>query len=127
MDLSYHDLLEREESFTLAAQAVLAATGAEFVHFEATGDALRFQCVFSEGNERLFHEICDGLSPSMDNGLAGRLLFVDKDLGSLLYYSLCRGTWQEGTLALPLAGYLDEPVPVKVGAPPPYSGPERRK
>ncbi len=125
-NLSYQDVLDREEKLKLEAQVLLSGVDADFIHFEAVGDALRFQCVFTDGGESLFHQICDGLCPMMDNGLAGRLLFVDKDLYTLHYYSLGKGTWQEGTLALPLAGYLEKTTPVRVGSFP-HVGPERRK
>ncbi len=126
-DLSYHDLLEREEALKNLIQAVLAQSGADFIHFEALGDALRVQCVFADDGEVFFHRICDGLCPYMAEGLAGRLLFVDKDLHDLYYYSLSAGKWQESTLALPPAGHLEKAEPVAIKAPEPYAGSTRGK
>ena len=126
-DLSYHDLLEREDAFKVFAQQLLPGLGADFLHFEAMGDALRLQCVFGTGAEDLFHRICDDLCPHMVQGLAGRLLFVDKDLHTLYYYSLSEGKWQEGTLKLPPAGHLEKTTPVTLGTPPPYVGTKKHK
>ena len=114
-ELTYEDVLAREESLKGGATSILSARGAEFIHFEALGDALRFQCVFAAGGERLFHGLCEAFAPLMDDGLDGRILCVDKDLAHVHFYALHGGRWQEATLALPAAGFLDMlAVPVLV-------------
>ena len=117
-DLSYDDLLTREEDIKVAVQAVLEKFGGEFIHFEALGDALRFQCLLPEERDAVFHGICDDLAPHVKNGLDARLLLVDKDLDALYYYSITNGSWQEGLVGLPPSGYLAPAARVQLTRPP---------
>ena len=105
-DLSYHDLLAKEETVKASVQAILEKAGGEFIHFEAFGDMLQFQCVLTEESEAVFHAICDDLAPNTKNDLDVRILMVDKKLNTLYYYSIADGRWQEAYLGLPPAGYL---------------------
>ena len=105
-DLSYDDLLAREEAAKAIIQTTLENVDGDFIHFEALGDALRFQCVLPEKQDAVFHDICDKLAPHIKNGLDARLLLVDKDLDILYYYSITGGHWQEATVGLPPSGYL---------------------
>ena len=105
-ELSYDELLTREDEIKGLVQAILEDAGGEFIHFEAMGDALRFQCVLPEERERVFHTICDKLAPHVKDGLDARLLLVDKDLGELYFYTIVHGNWQEAVMSLPPAGYL---------------------
>lgn len=114
-ELSYHDLLEREEAVKVHIQKVLENAGGAFIHFEALGDALRFQCLLPEEKEEVFHAICDGIAPMMKNGLDARVLVVDKDLDAVYCHVIVAGKWQEATFALPPAGKLAKAEPVKVG------------
>ena len=114
-DLSYNDLLVREEEIKLTMQGILERAGADFIHFEALGDALRFQCVLPEEDDDNFSRICEALAPSMKNGLDGRMLLVDKDLDTLYYYTFVEGKWQEAAVALPPAGHLVAAPPVIIG------------
>ena len=114
-DLSYHDLLDREEQAKAKVQEVLEKASAEFIHFEALGDMLRFQCVLPEEDDKVFHAICDDLAPFVTkaNGLDARLLLVDKDLTTVFFYSIVNGKWQEATVGFPPAGYIaPKPEPV---------------
>ena len=113
-DLSYQDLLTREEEVKALVQGVLETAGGDFIHFEALGDTLRFQCVFPEERDAVFHSICDGLAPHVKNGLDARMLMVDKDLGAVYFYSLTDGRWQEAVIGLPPAGHLAPPQAVKL-------------
>lgn len=113
-DLSYDDLLTREDEVKAMVQGVLEKAGGEFIHYEALGDALRFQCVLPEEREEVFHTICDDLAPSVKDGLDARLLMVDKDLGAVYFYSVTGGKWQEAVTGLPPAGYLAAASAVKL-------------
>lgn len=115
-DLSYHDLLDREEQAKAKVQDVLEKASAEFIHFEALGDILRFQCALPEQNDAVFHSICDDLAPFVTNGLDARLLLVDRDLNAVYFYTIVNGKWQEATIGFPPPGYLapkPEPVVLK--------------
>lgn len=114
-DLSYDDLLAREDAVKNLVQDVLEKAGGEFIHFEAMGDTLRFQCVLAEERESVFQDVCDDLAPHVKDGLDARLLLVDKDLGSVYFYSIVNGRWQEAVMGLPPAGYLAEVQAVKLG------------
>ena len=107
-ELSYHDMLNLEESFKLTLQSILDEAGAEFINFEPQGDILRFQCMFAEPGEARYHDICDKLAEHVTKYLDVRLLFVDKDFEGVYFYSIARGTWQEAIIAIPPPGYLAE-------------------
>ena len=113
-DLSYDDLLSREEEVKALVQGILERAGGEFIHFEALGDTLRFQCVLPEERESVFHAICDNLAPHVKNGLDARMLLVDKDLDTLYSYSITGGKWQEAVIGLLPSGYLATTQPVKL-------------
>lgn len=104
LELSYHDLLEREAELKLAINEALENNGAEFIHFEPMGDTMRAQCMFAAHAEDLFHEICKGLAPHMDGNVEARLLFVHKNLDLLHIYTISKKKWKEACLSLPLSG-----------------------
>mgnify|MGYP003622724622 CR=1 FL=1 len=122
--LSYHDLLEREEELKIFASRLMEDQGGEYLHFEALGDALRAQCVFSGYDEDLFHALCDALAPAMDDHVEARLLFVSKDLDHLHLYTISKGKWQESSLILPL-GPIGKAL-AEEDAPPPKT-PRKKK
>jgi hypothetical protein len=101
-NLSYHDLLDREEELKGFLGLLLETHGGEFLQFEAQGDALLVQCVFPGYGEDLFHALCDALAERMLGDTETRLLFVSKDLTLLHLYILSQGRWQESLLSLPL-------------------------
>jgi hypothetical protein len=103
-ELSYEQLIALEANLKIEANKILEERGGEFIHFEEMGDTLRVQCVFPETRESLFHSVCEELAPLMDGTVEARLLFVDKDLDGLFFYTLSRGEWKEGLIALPAAG-----------------------
>lgn len=114
-ELSYDDLLAREEETKLLMQETLENAGGGFINFEALGDTLRFQCMLPDEDEGAFHRICEALAPNIKKGLDARMLLVDKDLDTLYYYSLVDGRWQEAIVGLPPAGYVVDAQPVTVG------------
>jgi hypothetical protein len=127
-DLSYDDLLAREEEIKAMTQGVLEKVNGEFIHFEALGDTLRFQCVLPEEREEAFHTMCDNLAPFVKNGLDARLLIVDKDLDALYFYSITGGKWQEAVVGLPSSGYLAPAQAVTLGKlPTDHSQPKKKK
>lgn len=114
-DLSYHDLLEREEAMKNTVQGILEKAKGVSIQFEALGDTLRFQCLLPREREEVFHAICDDLAPQVKDGLDVRLLMVDKDLDTLYSYVIASGRWQEALIGLPPAGRLAETPPIKLG------------
>ncbi len=115
-ELTYEDLLAREEEVKEHIRAVLTEHGGDFLHFEALGDTLRVQCVFQAGDEDFFQALCAAVAPWFNEGISARLLFIDKDLESLFFYGIRDGAWQEAVLALPECGFLDAAAPaVTVG------------
>ena len=106
LDLTYHELLAAEGELKPALTAALEQNGAEFIHFEELGDTMRIQCVFSAHGDHLFHAVCDAFAPLMDGRIEARLLFVEKNLDVLHYYTISEKKWQEAVLHLPAAGPL---------------------
>lgn len=104
LELSYHSLLEREAELKTTFSAILERSGGEFVHFEEMGDTMRAQCVFAKYEDDLFHDICDDIAPHMDSLVEARLLFVNKDLECLHFFTISNGSWQECCLCLPETG-----------------------
>lgn len=105
-DLTYDELMGREEALKALVGEVFTQAGGDFIHFEPMGDTLHAQCALSVCEEDTFHAICQGLLPQMDSHVEGRLLGVSKSLDHLYLYTLSNGAWQEACLALPMAGAL---------------------
>ena len=106
LDLTYDELIKTEGALKVAMTAVLEQNGGEFIHFEEMGDTMRVQCVVNEYAENLFYAVCDAFAPLMDGRGEARLLFVDKDLDGLHYYTVSERNWQEAVLHMPAAGPL---------------------
>ncbi len=107
-ELSYHDLLEREEELKLLVQATLVSNDAEFIHFEAMGDTLHAQCMLTAYGEDVFHSICEALAAQVPADVEGRLFFVSKELYHVHLYTFFNGKWQEACMQLPAAGPYGE-------------------
>lgn len=103
-DLSYEELLTLEGDLKVALTDIMEKHDGEFIHFEEMGDTMRMQCVFPVFREALFHSICNELAPHMDGRVEARMLFVDKDMDAVFYYTLSEDDWQESALSLPPAG-----------------------
>ncbi len=101
-EMSYHELLDKEEELKIFYSRLVEEHNGEFLHFEAVGDALRAQNVFADHDEERFHVFCDDLAPAMEGHVEGRLLFVSKELDFLHIYHLSDGQWQESTIFMPL-------------------------
>lgn len=99
-ELTYEDLLAREEELKEVLQETMQNFQGAAINFEALGDSLRVQCMFAETGEDFFREFADELAPAIDEGLSGRLLFVDKDLKTLSIFGLDEGKWEEAMLDL---------------------------
>ena len=106
LELTYDELIAAEGELKVAMTAILEKNDAEFIHFEEMGDMMRVQCVFSTYGENLFHAVCDGIAPLMNGTVEARLLFVDKDLDSMHFYTVSDKKWQEAVLHMPAAGPL---------------------
>jgi len=106
LELSYHELLEKEAELKLTMTAILEQGGGEFIHFEEMGDTMRVQCMFVEYGEHIFHPLCESMAPLMDGHVEARLLFVSKDLDFLHIYTISKKRWQESCLHLPAPGPL---------------------
>lgn len=99
--LSYQELLDREAMLTRDTEEMLRSHQAEHLNYTPSGDELMLQCVFKEYDVDLFHDVCEALSPLLCQAVQGRLLFVDKHLGSLHMYALTEMGWHEATLCIP--------------------------
>jgi len=99
--LTYNELLEREAELVETMQTTFEDVGGAHVEFAPTGDALNVQCLFAEHDEGLFHAVCDAVSPMLRSDVEGRILFVDRNLGTLHLYLLADGVWREGVLRVP--------------------------
>lgn len=106
LDLSYHDLLEREAALKVELTTILEQSEGEYIHFEVMGDVMRVQCVFPRYAEDVFHALCGRVAPLMDGQVEAKMLFVSKDLDFLHIYTLSKGEWLESCLHVPAAGPL---------------------
>ncbi len=105
-ELSYYELMDREEALKTLVDSILFEAGGEYIHFEPSGDTLRAQCSLPAFAEDVFHSVCDKLLPGLDEHLEAKLLFVSKNLESLFLYTISRGKVQEACIDLPPAGPL---------------------
>lgn len=106
LELSYHELLEKEADLKQAMTAIFEEGGGGFIQFEEMGDTMRAQCMFPEYGEHIFHPVCEKMAPLMDGRVEARLLFVNLDLDFLHVYIISQGQWRESCLHLPEAGPL---------------------
>lgn len=106
--LTYQELLDREDLLTRDTQSLWEQFQAAHINYTPMGDALMVQCVFRRYDPQLFHDICDTLHPLLCQNVTGRLLFVDKCLNSLHVYSLTEQGWSEAPLRIPP---VDEALP----------------
>jgi hypothetical protein len=101
-ELSYAELLEKEAQLKGTLSAFLAGAGFVHLHFTSTGDFLLMQGMTAEHDHDVFQEVCEAASRILDEGVAGRLLFVDRLLDAVHFSVLRKGTWQASSLDWPL-------------------------
>lgn len=105
-ELTYDELLDAEKNLISFTDETMQKNKAEHIHFEPLGDALCMQCSFAMFKEELFETICDELAPIMDTSMEARLLFVDKELESVILYSISKKKWKKKLFPLPPAGSI---------------------
>jgi hypothetical protein len=101
-ELSYADLLAQEARLKEDLSAFFAASGFVHLHFSSAGDFLLMQGMTAEHDQAVFREVCETVSRLLDDGVEGRLLFVDRFLDSVHFSVLNQGTWREIFLEWPL-------------------------
>ncbi len=101
-ELSYSDLLEREARLKEELTQLLSQAECAHIHLVSTGDFLLAQGALAEYDQDLFHELCEGVSQLLDANVQARLLFVDRFLDSVYFYTLTSETWQEAVFDFPL-------------------------
>jgi hypothetical protein len=101
-DLSYADLLAKEAQLKDALSGYFAAAGFAHMHFTSTGDFLLVQGMTAEHDRALFRDVCEAVSRLLDEGVEGKLLFVDRFLDSVHFSVLNKETWREIFLEWPL-------------------------
>ena len=102
-ELSYADLLEKEARLKDDLSGFFVQSGFVHMHFAPTGDFLLMQGMTAEYDSAVFRELCEAVSPLLDEGVEGRLLFVDRFLDAMHCFVLNRETWREVHLEWPLA------------------------
>ena len=101
-ELSYADLLEKEAQLKEELSGLFVQAGFVHVHFTSTGDFLLMQGVAAEHDQAVFQETCTKVSRLLDEGVEGRLFFVDRFLDSVHFFVLNNKTWRESFLEWPL-------------------------
>ena len=101
-ELSYADLLEKEAQLKEELSRLFVEAGFAHMHFISTGDFLLMQGVAVEHDQAVFQEVCTKVSQLLDEGVEGRLLFVDRFLESVHFFVLSNKAWQENFLEWPL-------------------------
>jgi hypothetical protein len=100
---SYAELLEKEAQLKDALSGFFVQAGFVHMHFDSAGDFLLVQGMTAEYDSAVFREVCEAVSRLLDEGVEGRLLFVDRFLDSMHFSVLNRETWRESFLEWPLA------------------------
>ncbi|UZP66799.1 hypothetical protein N1030_14450 [Desulfovibrio mangrovi] len=97
-ELSYNELYAIEADLIDELQAALERINAEHIDLVGLGDALRMQCVLTDYDEIVFHELCDAVAAFLPKKVQGRLLFVHKDLSIVHLYCFMDGGWKEAAV-----------------------------
>ena len=101
-ELSYAELLEKEAQLKDALTGYFLQAGFVHLHFDSAGDFLLVQGMIAEHDRTVFRDVCEAVSRLLDEGVEGRLLFVDRFLDSIHFSMLSRKTWREAHLKWPL-------------------------
>ena len=101
-ELSYADLLAKETQLKEDLAGLFSRAGFAHMHFTPIGDFLLMQGVAAEYDQDVFQEVCEAVSRLLDEGVAARLLFVDRFLDSVYFYVLNNKVWREAFLEWPL-------------------------
>jgi hypothetical protein len=119
-EISYEDLLPLEEELINLVTARLEEFRGRFITFESEGDRAYFQCLFQDFGAAMFANISKslknltvgkgGLGGLGDLGgrIEGKLLFVDKELSAVYFYTLNKGKLAGRKVELPAAGAIDK-------------------
>ncbi len=87
-EMTYYEVNEAELALIAGVQEMLKTIDAEHLDFWGTGDGLQFQFTLSEFNAALLRETATGLSAILPDGLAGRLVGLDKQLTRIIALEL---------------------------------------
>ncbi len=105
-DLSYSELYAIEADLIDEMHDALEQIGAEHIDLVGMGDALRIQCVLSEHDEPIFHDLCDAVARFLPATVQGRLLCVHKDLSVIHLYCFTGKGWKEATVDISMQNCL---------------------
>ena len=104
--LSYDALLERESWMIGQIQMLLEENEAEHIDFTPQGDALMVQCAFGAYDPESFFPICKQLCHVFPPQMEGRLLFINKHLGSLRIFHFTHKDWKESIIEINTASEI---------------------
>ena len=117
-ELSYAELLAKETQLKEDLAGLFSQAGFAHMHFTPIGDFLLVQGVAAEHDQDVFQDVCETVCRLLDEGVAARLLFVDRFLDSVYFYVLNNKVWREAFLewplpqeALPKRGTPSDPQP----------------
>lgn len=82
-ELSYEEMMNKEEKLTFFVQQTLIFFGAIHLDFTPVGDGLQVQCSFEEMHDRKYNKLCEALSCYACDGISGKFLLISKDLNQL--------------------------------------------
>ena len=100
-DLTYEELIGREQSLMTELTAFLQNKDASYIDFQPLGDALYVQCVFTGQDARNFEEVAAAMARLAGLHIEGRLVFLGRDLGRIYCFFFADGACSGGRLNLP--------------------------
>jgi len=99
--LTWEELHSTEARLTSVMETVITDCGGRHIDFTPLADALLGECVFPEVDRDNNHALCNTLIRQLGPHTLGRLMFVDRQMDSTVFYFLGRGKWQEQALSVP--------------------------
>lgn len=90
-ELTYEEVLEREEQVKEAMQMLLLDSGAVHIDFVPLSDSLQVQWAFAELSEDDWKNLCTNIAELAVSGVQAKTLLVDRNLEELQLAYLAHG------------------------------------
>ncbi len=100
-NLSYEELLEKENQIIPDINQVLLELEASYINFEQLGDSLNVQCVLTSNELEQLKSMANDIASIASENIEGRIVLIDAMLDQILCFFIVNGKCQAGELNLP--------------------------
>ncbi|MEG2140385.1 MAG: hypothetical protein RRY20_06320 [Bilophila sp.] len=100
-ELTYEEVLEREEQLKLSIERLLSESEAVHIDFVPLSDNLQVQCAFVDLSPVNWQELCADMAQLAVSGIQGRMVLLDRNLDEMQICFLAAGKPTLARLPLP--------------------------